>query len=193
VHSKGPIIMTSSQEQSVSRSLVWLALVVATGGLIGSLYLSLGLGLRACPLCFYQRTFMMSVAAVLGAGLLLDVASPARLGLLALPLALGGLGVALFHASLEIRGALECPAGVLGLGTAPQQSLAFFLLLTALVAGAMLAAEASARARLVEIIGVLALGVVLAAASCIANPPMPPRPASSEAQPRDICWPPPAR
>ena len=31
----------------------------------GSLYLSLGLGLIACPLCFYQRTFAFAVLGVL--------------------------------------------------------------------------------------------------------------------------------
>jgi disulfide bond formation protein DsbB len=41
------------------------ALAVSAVGTVGSLYLSLGMGLKACPLCFYQRTFMMSTAAVL--------------------------------------------------------------------------------------------------------------------------------
>lgn len=42
-------------------NVVALALAaIATGG---SLYLSLGLGLKACPLCFYQRS--LAIAAVL--------------------------------------------------------------------------------------------------------------------------------
>jgi hypothetical protein len=36
----------------------------AAVGVGGSLYLSLGLGLRACPLCFYQRSFVMATLAV---------------------------------------------------------------------------------------------------------------------------------
>jgi hypothetical protein len=32
----------------------WAALVVALAGLSGSLFLSLGMSYKACPLCFYQ-------------------------------------------------------------------------------------------------------------------------------------------
>src|ERR687887_446681 len=70
----------------------WAAFVVAAVGLAGSLFLSLGMNLKACPLCFYQRTFMMSLVAVLGMGLLVAAARPGRLALLALPLATAGLG-----------------------------------------------------------------------------------------------------
>src|SRR5262245_57474276 len=88
-------------------------LVVAVAGLAGSLLLSLGLNLKACPLCFYQRTFVMSLVAMLGLGLAARAARPARLLLLALPLAVAGLGVALFHVRLEWAGKLECPDGLL--------------------------------------------------------------------------------
>src|SRR5947209_7051199 len=54
----------------------WAALAVAVAGLGGSLFLSLGMHLKACPLCFYQRTFAMSLVAVLGMGLLAGVARP---------------------------------------------------------------------------------------------------------------------
>src|SRR5215471_10239722 len=77
----------------------WGALAVAVAGLAGSLFLSLGLDLKACPLCFYQRTFAMSLMAVLGLGLLAGVVRPGRAALLGLPLAVAGLGVALFHVS----------------------------------------------------------------------------------------------
>ena len=63
----------------------------------------------------------MSVVAVLGMGLLLDVGRGGRLSLIALPLATGGLGAAAFHVYLELSGTLECPTGLFGLGTAPQQ------------------------------------------------------------------------
>src|SRR5262245_2466312 len=101
----------------------WAALVVSAAALAGSLFLSLGMSLKACPLCFYQRTFAMSLVGVLGIGLLTGAGRGARLALLALPLAAAGLGVALFHVSLEVAGTLECPLGILGIGTAPQQSL----------------------------------------------------------------------
>src|SRR2546426_4215289 len=117
------------ETQRDARLLPLAALAVAVAALAGSLALSMALNLKACPLCFYQRTFAMSVVAVLGMGLLLDVGRGGRLSLLALPLAMGGLGVALFHVFLELTDKLECPVGLLGLGTAPQQSLAIFLIL----------------------------------------------------------------
>ncbi|QDV35571.1 disulfide bond formation protein B [Tautonia plasticadhaerens] len=50
------------------KSNIWegLALAIAASMLVGSLYLSVGLGLKACPLCLYERTFVMGV---LGVGL----------------------------------------------------------------------------------------------------------------------------
>ena len=107
------------------------ALLFALTGVAGSLYLSLGLGLRACPLCFYQRSFMMGTLAVLVVGLAAD---PTRTGLyclLSLPLALAGWGVAAFHEYLVLTGVLECPIGLLGIGTSPAQSLVVFTLVTA--------------------------------------------------------------
>lgn len=111
-----------------------LALLMAVAGTAGSLFLSLGMGLVACPLCFYQRTFLMGVVGVLAVGLLgTRNINPSMFSLLSLPLAVGGLGVAVVHINLEITRKLECPAGVFNLGTAPQQSLALFLLVTALL------------------------------------------------------------
>jgi disulfide bond formation protein DsbB len=168
----------------------WAALAAAVAGLAGSLFLSLGMNLKACPLCFYQRTFMMGLVAVLGMGLLARAARPGRLALLALPLAVAGLGVALFHVSLELRDKLECPAGLLRLGTAPQQSLAMFVVLTALLAVDALRA-ARGPAGWGGLIGGVVLGGLLAAASCTSNPPMPAPPTAPYASPHpDICRPP---
>ncbi|MCH8830219.1 MAG: disulfide bond formation protein B, partial [Planctomycetes bacterium] len=94
-----------------------IALSVAVVGTLGSLWLSYGMGLKACPLCLYQRTFIMGVVAVLLIGLLTPVLRSPLLCLLALPAAVGGLGVALFHEYLELAGKLECPDGILGVGT----------------------------------------------------------------------------
>src|SRR5207253_752255 len=114
---------------------VWTlaAFVVALIALAGSLYLSLGMQLKACPLCFYQRTFMMSVVGVLVVSLAMKSARSERPSLLLLPLATAGLGVALFHVYLETTGKLECPLGLFGWGTAPEQSLALFALLFVLL------------------------------------------------------------
>src|SRR5438128_91889 len=49
--------MTTATETRGPRPWLVLALVVSLAALGGSLALSLGLNLRACPLCFYQRTF----------------------------------------------------------------------------------------------------------------------------------------
>src|SRR5262245_300224 len=94
----------------------WAALAVAVLALAGSLVLSLGpdtlgLKLKACPLCLYQRTFVMGVVAVLGVGLLAGPGRPGLLSLLALPLAVGALAVAGFHVRLELGEKLECPPG----------------------------------------------------------------------------------
>ena len=71
--------------------LATTALVLAIAGTIGSLFLSLFMGLKACPLCFYQRTFIMA-AAVLAISLIVDRGRAATRCLLILPLAIGGLG-----------------------------------------------------------------------------------------------------
>ncbi|MBM4071055.1 MAG: disulfide bond formation protein B [Planctomycetes bacterium] len=165
--------------------LLWLALGVSLVAVAGSLYLSLGMNLKACPLCFYQRTFAMSLVGVLGLGLCAGADKglrPGMLGLLALPLATGGLGVAAFHVSLEVSGKLECPAGVLGLGTGPQQSLAVFALIFALVIGDVL------RGAKTWALPALGLGGLFALASCISNPPMPE--ARPYDKPPDVCRPP---
>jgi disulfide bond formation protein DsbB len=170
---------------------VWsrAALAVSSAGLAGSLSLSWGLALKACPLCFYQRAFVMALVAVLGMGLLVRAARPERLSLLALPLAVAGLGVALFHVLLEVAGKLECPAGLLGAGTAPEQSLAVFLTLAALLIADALRRPVGRNAW-AGLAGGVALGLLLAAASCTSNPPPPTAPSEPYAKPPDVCRPP---
>ena len=97
----------------------FLALVT----LAGSLYLTLGMGLIACTLCLYQRTFVMGMIGVLGVGVLARVKPPGTLPLLCLPLSAGGLAIVLMHVKLEYTGTLECPLGIGGVGSAPQQAL----------------------------------------------------------------------
>jgi hypothetical protein len=133
---------------------------------------------------------MMALVAVLGVGLIARAARPGRLGLLALPLAVAGLGVALFHVWLEVTGKLECPAGLLDLGTAPKQSLAVFALLSVLLLAEVLPGTAEA-GTWAALIGGVVLGGLLAAASCTSNPPMPPPPKEPYKSPApDICRPP---
>jgi disulfide bond formation protein DsbB len=147
--------------------LTWVALLLAAVATAGSLYLSMGLGLDACPFCFYQRSFAMAV--------------------LALPLAAAGLGVAVFHIRAEAMGKLECPLGILDLGSAPQQSLAALGLLTVVllldagsrrIGGGWLAGAAG-----------LVLGALLAA-GCIVSSPKPKVPDKPYDGPPKVCRPP---
>jgi hypothetical protein len=173
-----------------SSGLTWAALIVALAALGGSMSLSLCMGLKACALCFYQRAFVMSLVGVLGMGWVGGAVRLGRLSLLALPLAMAGLGVALFHVSLEMRGKLECPPGILGLGTAPQQSLAAFVLLFGLLLVDAILAPKQGAASWIALVGALLLGAILAIGSCVANPPPPAAPSEPYARPPDICRPP---
>ena len=139
-----------------------LAALVALAALAGSLYLSIGMELKACPLCFYQRTFAMAAVAVLGLGLLLPDVRRSVLHVLALPLAVAGVAIAAFHCYLEWTGRLECPAGIFALGSAPQQSLAIYSLLLILVIAGLLADRALRFADLALAVGAVALGLLFA-------------------------------
>src|SRR5262245_9214997 len=150
-----------------------LALLVSFAGVAGSLYLSLQMGLVACPLCYYQRAFILGSAAVLLVGLMSEHGRPGMVCLLAAPLAAAGLGVALFHVYLVWNKTLECPAGLFGLGPAPLQSMVMFsVLLFLLLAGALLRKDASLPTG--AFLATLVLGG-LAAWGCIASAqPLPP-------------------
>jgi hypothetical protein len=180
--------------QAVPRALVWnaLAALVALAGTAGSLWLSLGLELKACPLCLYQRTFLMGAAAVLLIGLLTDARYSPLLALLAWPAVWGGLGVAVFHEYLEATGKLECPAGLLGLGTAPQQSLALFVVLTAVLGAAVVfgCRQSQSGLRLPVALCSIVLGGLLAAGTVLSAPPMPAAPNEPYQKPLDMCRPP---
>jgi disulfide bond formation protein DsbB len=130
--------MSENQPERVG-PLTWLAVLVAAAAVSGSLYLSLGMELIACPLCFYQRTFAVAALSVLLVGILGGVRPAWRLSLLALAPAFGGLGIAGWHYSRVALGEMVCPDGVFGLGAAPLQSLAVFVLLL-VVLGADVAA-----------------------------------------------------
>jgi disulfide bond formation protein DsbB len=175
-------------------SCAWELLVVSLIGLAGSLYLSIGMGLKACALCFYQRTFIMGLFALVTVGLVVDRARAALLCLVSLPLAVGGLGVAAFHEYLVVTHKLECPAGILGLGTAPAQSLSIFALLTAVaILGARTGTSEFRVSAPVAVVGAIVLGLLLAWGAVASAPPMPAGPTKAydpEKQPLDTCRPP---
>jgi disulfide bond formation protein DsbB len=150
------------------RSLIWV-LVFSVVAAAGSLYLSLGMGLSACALCFYQRTFAFALVVVLAIGILTLGDHRERLIVLCLPLAVGGFGVAGFHTYLVVAGKLECPTGIAGLGPAPAQSLAVYsIILVALLYGFLSDIRANGFAPLGLALG---LGAALVYGSIVANPP----------------------
>jgi disulfide bond formation protein DsbB len=106
-----------------------IALVIVSVMSLGSIYLSIGLNLAACPLCYYQRTFSFALLALLLSGLRVTGCRKITLSALALPLALGGLSVAAWHVGLELRGKMECPKGLSDFPDAPKESLLAFVLL----------------------------------------------------------------
>jgi disulfide bond formation protein DsbB len=170
------------------------ALAVAAAASGGSLFLSLGLGLKACPLCFYQRSF--ALAAVLVLVLLLGVEGlrSARACLTALPLAVSGLGVAAAHVKLVVGGKLECPPGLFGWGDGPTQSLAVFSALTlCCLGGAWTLRRVAPRGGGPAMAAAVILGLGTAWVCLASSPPLPPPPTHPYdplQQPFDMCRPP---
>jgi Disulfide bond formation protein DsbB len=158
----------TEKEPGPDRKILWtrLAFFVAVIGVVGSLHLSLSMELKACPLCFYQRAFMMGAAGVLAFGAFLPGTPTAALTVCALPAALAGTGIAVWHTYLDATGVLECPAGITGALTAPQESLAVFLLLVAFLLGDLF----HQKKYVMQGLGAILLGVVFCATSIQATP-----------------------
>ncbi len=182
----GPKAHSIMQPGCLTWTLVALGVAIAGGG--GSLWLSIGMGLKACRLCLYQRTFILATLGVLGVGLLTEARHTGLLHALALPAATGGLGVAVFHEYLELTGKLECPAGLLSVGTAPQQSLAVFAVLWVILSVPLLR---KGRTSSLGITGAgIGLGLLFAFGTIASAPPMPSPPDKPYAQPLQMCRPP---
>jgi hypothetical protein len=171
--------------------LTWLALLVAAVAVAGTLYLSMGMGLKACPLCLYQRAFIFAVFGILAVGLL-GGGRPGFLSLLALPPAVGAAALGGFHISLEWKGTLECPAGVFGIGSAPQQAFAAEALLVLLLVLDILKAGVGESFGLGAAMGTLILGALFGVGSILSAPPLPPVPPGGYKLPleQDGCRPP---
>lgn len=180
----------SSSMKCAAKCLV-IAIAIAVIGTVGSVYLSMGLGLKACPLCFYQRSFVMAALAVLALGRFLERLRPGLICLLSVPLAWAGLGVAAFHEYLVLSSVLECPPALFGIGTAPAQSLAVFIALAiAVTGGAWCGRQESPRQRSCTLFVAVMLGAVMEGACVKSAPPLPPVPAAAYdpvKQPLDTC------
>ena len=74
--------------------LPYLAWVIALLSTVGSLFFSEVMGLPPCALCWYQRIAMYPLVLIVAVGIL---ARDGRMRAYALPLALAGLAVAVYH------------------------------------------------------------------------------------------------
>ncbi|MFC6938999.1 disulfide bond formation protein B [Salinirubellus sp. GCM10025818] len=122
-----------------------LAALVGATATVGSLYLSLGLELVPCELCWYQRILMYPLVVVLGVAAVERRASVWRT---VLPLSVLGTGLAAYHSYLQATtvscgfagdcAAVLWRAPVLGL-TVPNLSFVAFALVSGLVAAVAVA------------------------------------------------------
>ena len=74
--------------------LLYLAWVTALLSVVGSLFFSEVMQLPPCVLCWYQRIAMYPLVVIIGTGIILR---DNRMKIYALPLALAGLAVAIYH------------------------------------------------------------------------------------------------
>jgi disulfide bond formation protein DsbB len=116
---------------------VWAAMLSALVASLGSLWLTIGMDLEAGPLCLCQRTCVLVAVGILAVGLLMRDQIAGRVGAMAMPIAVAALGIGGIQVFLEYTGKLECPKGIMDVGSAPQQAvvaeaiLLLFLLLSA--------------------------------------------------------------
>lgn len=96
-----------------SWTLLFACWLVVTGATLGSLFFSEIMELPPCSLCWWQRLFMFPLVFVVGAGLF---PFDPRVVRYALPLALAGFAVAVYHTLLQLGIAPEslapCRQGV---------------------------------------------------------------------------------
>jgi len=125
--------------QGDALGVAWLASMIAMGG---SLYFSEVVGFVPCLMCWYQRIAMYPLVAVLGVAFFRSDAAVWRY---ALPLSLIGLVISSYHATIQLRPALEaisCGSGppcsgrymaVFGFVSIPWMAGGAFLLISTLL------------------------------------------------------------
>ena len=86
------------------RHLLGFAWLVATLAMVGSLYLSDGIGLQPCELCWYQRIAMYPLVVVLGVAF---IRRDAEVWKTALPLTLIGALISAYHVAIQFQPSLE--------------------------------------------------------------------------------------
>lgn len=120
-----------------SRSVLGVATLVAAVATCGSLYLSLGLGLIPCTLCWYQRILMYPLVVVLGVAFIEDRKTIYRT---VLPLSVFGGAIAAYHSLVQLQPTTGSQCSIGGCGSVlfrvaglsiPNLSLLGFVLITA--------------------------------------------------------------
>lgn len=89
------------------RALATAAGVIALVATVGSLYLSLGLGLTPCRFCWYQRVLMYPLVLVFATEAYRGISLPT----ITVPMATLGFGIASYHVYVQ-HTASVCGAGV---------------------------------------------------------------------------------
>lgn len=125
-----------------SEMLLYAAWVVSLTATVGSLFFSEVMQLPPCVLCWYQRIAMYPIVVVLGAGIIMR--DFARVKFYALPLAVVGFGIAVYHNLLYYgiipESITPCTQGIsctsrqiewLGFITIPLLSLTAFTIISA--------------------------------------------------------------
>jgi disulfide bond formation protein DsbB len=92
---------------SVSDAGVWLAFLIATGSMLGSLYFSEVADFVPCRLCWFQRIAMYPLVPILLVG---AVRRDPNVRWYAGPIALVGAGISAYHTLIEWRPALDTGA-----------------------------------------------------------------------------------
>jgi disulfide bond formation protein DsbB len=127
---------------SDSRTLLAMGALLAFGAMVGSLYFSEVVGFVPCSLCWYQRIAMYPLVVVLGVA---AVRNEPGGWAYALPLALIGLVIALYHVTIQQLPALDvgaCGVGVpctsrylavFGFVSIPVMALGVFLPITGIL------------------------------------------------------------
>lgn len=82
------------KETAINEYLIYLVWIVALVATVGSLFFSEVMNLPPCILCWYQRIAMYPLVLIVGAGIVLR---DAKVKFYALPLALVGLLIAIYH------------------------------------------------------------------------------------------------
>jgi disulfide bond formation protein DsbB len=118
---------TSSEPATHSDRRIWWLLLaawlVALAATLGALFIGEVMGQSPCLLCWYQRIFMFPLALIL---LIACVKEDSGVWRYALPLALMGLGFALYH-SLLYGGIIEEPIVQCGAGpSCSSQAMSLF-------------------------------------------------------------------